>query len=428
MPLVHSMGRGGRSRRLLAVWVAGAVLASVSALAIGSTPASAAGTRIFYSHNCDLWSRAMDGSGKILLTPGTDTSCEVAPSVSRTGRYVAYEKITRTSDSRWARNVWVYDTATKEHTRLTSNGVSADAAFSPIADVVAYSTYKPPPVRAYHIHSVAVDGTQKKQWTSGSMVDPDALLVDRAPSWDPTGKKILFVSNRDGYMCREDMGGYDDLHYAHQLYSVGSAGGLTRLTNKAGFDNVAVEASGSQRVVVGSSHPAAGGGYCGSDPPMTYGVHVGGVRVAKGAAASTPSWSGSSTILYATMAGKVASVPAAGGAASSLFAGGDPDVGAVPATVKRAASTISLNYSTGKNIRANGQVNPAHPGARVTIDLAEQRGDKWVTVATKQPALSELSRYVVKFPRPSKSLCRLTATFPGDADHKPSTSTKLFSC
>jgi dipeptidyl aminopeptidase/acylaminoacyl peptidase len=94
----------------------------------------------------------------------------------------------------------------------------------------------------------------------------------------------------------------------------------------------------------------------------------------------------------------------------------------------RAPSTTSLNYATMRKLRVNGQVDPAHAGRVVSVELAVQRGGRWTTVATRSVSLSALSRYVVTFDRRSEFLCRLTARFPGDGDHKPSTSTKTFSC
>jgi Tol biopolymer transport system component len=94
----------------------------------------------------------------------------------------------------------------------------------------------------------------------------------------------------------------------------------------------------------------------------------------------------------------------------------------------RAVSSISLNYSTATLLRANGQVNPAHPGAAVTLELAVKRGGKWVAVTTKSATLSAKSRYVVQFARRSEFECRLTAKFGGDDDHRPSSTAKTFTC
>ena len=79
-------------------------------------------------------------------------------------------------------------------------------------------------------------------------------------------------------------------------------------------------------------------------------------------------------------------------------------------------------------LRVNGQVTPAHAGRRVTVELAVQRGSRWATVATQRPTLSAQSRYVVQFTRRPEFLCRLTARFAGDADHRPAKETKLFTC
>lgn len=94
----------------------------------------------------------------------------------------------------------------------------------------------------------------------------------------------------------------------------------------------------------------------------------------------------------------------------------------------REPSTITLNFTNNPEIRANGQVTPNKAGQTVTILLHVERRGEWVRVGRKTPTLSAKSRYVVRFPRPSDWMCRLTARYGGDATHKPSSVVRKFSC
>ena len=97
-------------------------------------------------------------------------------------------------------------------------------------------------------------------------------------------------------------------------------------------------------------------------------------------------------------------------------------------TATKEPSSIVLNYKAADRVKVFGQVTPAHHGQAIKVTLDVKKGSKWVTVASKSATLSSFSRYLTYFPKQNQFMCRATARFPGDADHKPSSDNKLFSC
>jgi hypothetical protein len=96
--------------------------------------------------------------------------------------------------------------------------------------------------------------------------------------------------------------------------------------------------------------------------------------------------------------------------------------------VDKVPTTISLNLASGAKIRVNGQVNPNKAGQKVTLTLKKQVKGVWKKVSATKPTLSAKSRYVVSFKRPSGQMCMVTARYPGDATHAPSSRQVQFFC
>ena len=97
--------------------------------------------------------------------------------------------------------------------------------------------------------------------------------------------------------------------------------------------------------------------------------------------------------------------------------------------VTKASSSITVTVSkTSSAIRASGMVMPNHAGKTVRVTLARKRNGSFVKIAAKSPKLTTTSSYATSFKRPRAGTCRITARFPGDADHYPSTKKVKFSC
>lgn len=247
-----------------------------------------------------------------------------------------------------------------------------------------------------------------------AVLDPTGPVVD-APAWSPHGQTIAFT-------------GYDPGTGQKRVYTVSPDGtGLTPLTSgESHSPNWAPDGTALTYVV-----NAAGNSDLwrvnadGTDPR----------RLTKTSASvgreTHPAWSprGDRIVFYDQMRSALFTIAPDGAGRKKVRdmpnqgAGGpdwQPDL--------RDPSTITLNYSNLEGIRANGQVSPRHAGKTVRVELAVERDGTWAPVATKKTTLSTKSRYVVTFAGRKAFLCRLSAFFPGDTDHKPSTARKVFSC
>jgi hypothetical protein len=113
--------------------------------------------------------------------------------------------------------------------------------------------------------------------------------------------------------------------------------------------------------------------------------------------------------------------------------GQTPTAGPTPTptpTPTRAASSTSVAIAREHRVvRANGSVSPGHSGIAMNVSLLKRRGENYRKIDTKHPRLTDNSTYAVKFQRAKKGICAVRARFPGDSDHKPSSSTSIgFEC
>jgi protein-S-isoprenylcysteine O-methyltransferase Ste14 len=99
-----------------------------------------------------------------------------------------------------------------------------------------------------------------------------------------------------------------------------------------------------------------------------------------------------------------------------------------PVTILRAGSRITVKVRRVRGtLRVTGAVSPAHRGT-VKVALARRSGGAFRPLASRVAMLKATSTYATSFPRPARGACRVTATFPGDRDHLPSTVRLRFSC
>jgi Tol biopolymer transport system component len=97
--------------------------------------------------------------------------------------------------------------------RITSwEGIADKIDCSPDGSRIVFSTPEFGPPRSSNLFTVRTNGTHLVQLTR----DKGGTINDGADSWSPDGKKIAFVSNRDG---------------TYQIYSVSADGtGVTQIT------------------------------------------------------------------------------------------------------------------------------------------------------------------------------------------------------
>ena len=427
------MRRRDVGRAVVAIAASVLVSSPVTYAAVDRAPTGAAADdslaapaqRIAFRVGCDVWLSSPSGANRINITPGDTGTCDGRPSISRDGRYVAYSSSVQAAP--YGTDIRVYDSQTGRTTKITQDGRSSLPDFSPVSNEIAFERRGGAGEALSNIFSMNVQGGDVTRWTHDSAL-ANRYRYNNAPEWSPSGEQIYFTSSRDDYTCRRSRGDYDDIFLAYQLYRVGASGGLTQLTDDPRLEVEGVAVSGGSIAYTARRLPTSSGGYCTSEPVAQAALYVDGNQLTA-SGFSAPSWSNAGKVVFSTTGNQIALIAPTGGAVDTLFAGIEPDWGVVgDAAPTPEPSTISLNYSNTHGIRVNGQVVPAHAGDKVTITLEAQRGDDWRDVGTAQPVLSARSRYVVRFAEPKAWLCRLIARFPGDADHKPSTTSKTFTC
>lgn len=295
-----------------------AMLASMALVALGPPQANAAtwgaDVRLVFSRGGDIWIAHPDGSHLTNLTNSAAT--ETSPTLSRTGRYVAYTVAAGSTVT-----IWVYDAQTGKHSSLVQ-GVAPD--FSPTDDVVAFHRYEAGDPGTFNIYSINLDGTGLKNWVTGTD-------ISLSPQWASDGQSLLYSGSEGARSCRVDMGGYDDIHYAYRLRRV-SAGGARSVA--AGDDTIRIsggqEAGGVLAYTKVPLPPTAGSGYCASTPPTDYHVVVNGAEGGS-AQTGTVSVSAGGDVAYADTGGQIVVDPAGAEGAATLFEGSGPDWGVVGA-------------------------------------------------------------------------------------------------
>ena len=163
------------------------ILAAV-ALVLGEAtrPAEAAfpgaSGNIVFQRNGDIWLTG-PGTLRVNLTPNTPLSDDVDPSVSPSGRKIAF-----TSNRDGDFEIFTVDIYTGSLTRVTSNTVrDAEPAWSPDGASLAYES-----------PTSASGRTDTDIWTKnsdGTGVPTDVVSTigdDHAPSWSPDGQEIAF--------------------------------------------------------------------------------------------------------------------------------------------------------------------------------------------------------------------------------------------
>ncbi|MET1060711.1 MAG: hypothetical protein ABWX84_14020, partial [Nocardioides sp.] len=289
-------------------------LAPLAALVVVTPPTASAATwtaevRVVFAQGGDIWIAHPSGSDMVNLT--NSTASEADPTLSHDGRYVAYKIYPAT---------WVYDFKTNTHTELGAGSFGSAPDFSPTSDVLAFSRSSGGPVDLF---SVNVDGTGLKNWTNDTAGEDHRSLV---PQWSADGQSLLYVRTHGVRICREDMGGFDELNHASRLYRVTAAGVMSQV---AGNDDVGIvgghEGGGTLAYVQTQLPPTGADGYCTSTPTNEYEVVVDGSVVGP-ASSLPPSVNAAGDVAYSN-AGQVIIDPAGAEAATVAFDGSSPDWG-----------------------------------------------------------------------------------------------------
>ena len=200
------------------------------ALAAGSDPFADA--RVIYvsneTGNYDIFSIKVDGTDKRQLTSSADD--EFDPAGSPDGTRVAFVR-----NSGGNRDIWTMDTNGGHQTRLTSSSASDRyPAWSADGTQIAFRSNRRPST-SFDIWRMRANGTGAVRVTADAGRWGNS--IETTPTWAPNGKRIAFVSDRDGN---------------EEIYSAGVNGGTPlRLTSNPVDDySPAWSPTGAQIAVV----------------------------------------------------------------------------------------------------------------------------------------------------------------------------------
>lgn len=271
--------------------------------------------RLVFTRECDVWIARPDGSDATNLTADIDL-CAIQPSISRTGRYVAYG-IGVGSGS----EVWIHDRETGTSAPLAAAVGGGQVSFSPTTDAFAFSRFDLDTVSS-NIFSIEVDGTGLKQWT----FDTSEGDSNFEPAWSPDGSSILHSNNHGSWHCRVDQGGYYDLRVAYRLARATGDGTVVEVEGSDAFSIWgAAEGGGVLAYVRQPMPPGPDGGICAHEVlPGTAELVVDGAVVDQGLIGDV-TVTASGEVAYAR--GDEVVVRAADGAQIAVFPGGSPSWG-----------------------------------------------------------------------------------------------------
>jgi hypothetical protein len=291
--------------------------------------------RLVYAHQCDIFLAHPSGTARVNLTADV-ADCAGRPSLSRTGRYVAYTRYSGTG----LPAAWLHDIATHEHRQLTALGASAPD-FSPTSDTITFGRYLD---QKFDLFTVEVDGTGVRNWTN----DPGGEdHYNLAPRWSADGESLLYQRAQDTRMCREDMGGYHDLYYTHRLYRIDRAGQLTQLAGSDEYSIVGGHDGGGRLAYVRTPIPPTDEfGMCAQTPVDAFELVVDETVIGP-ATPYSASVSDTGDVAYSNGSGNVLVVPAGTTAPQVLFPGSSPDWGpAYSASTDKVATTTTMTVPT----------------------------------------------------------------------------------
>lgn len=307
------------TRRSVAALV---VLVAWLVVAAPSMAADDAATRIVFGTGCDIWIAPLSGDSPENLT--RSAVCETAPTISRTGRYVAWSVLGPGG------GISVLDRTTGALTNFA--GTNPD--FSPVSDEIAFVASE---AGMTDIFTAAPDGTARRKLTT----DVDAPASGNwRPRWSDTGTEILFSRGVGAPFCRVDRGGYDDIFASYRLASVTLAGAVTEVLAEPLTAFWSGQRGGGVLAYVRQAlEPAGPGGYCVTEPVADSELVVDGVVRERAVGISRVSVAHDGDVVYAA-GGNIRYIPA-GGQVRTLFPGTEPDIAVGDLRAPRALARIT---------------------------------------------------------------------------------------
>ncbi len=288
--------------------LAGLLVATMALLA-AAAPSLAAddpATRVVFADGCDIWIAPLTGEAPQNLTGSP--ACETNPTVSRTGRFVAW--------GTGVAGISVLDRTTGGVTSVPG-GQSPD--FSPVTDDIAFTVSSS---GVTDIYVSGPDGSGRRKLTT----DAQTLTSgNRFPRWSDDGEEIIFSRGEGAPFCRVDRGGYDDLCVSYRLAGVTLTGVVTEILAEPLTAFSSGQRSGGVFAYVRNALEPASGGYCVTEPTADRELVVDGVVRDSATSLSRVAVGPRGDVVYAAD-GDVRYIPAGGGDVRTLFPGSQPDL------------------------------------------------------------------------------------------------------
>jgi hypothetical protein len=115
-------------------------------------------------------------------------------------------------------------------------------------------------------------------------------------------------------------------------------------------------------------------------------------------------------------------------AVSDGFLTDSEDISISVNNVLRATTTSLSVKKTRSKLKASGLVEPSQAGHEMDVAIYRKRHGRFRLLTTEHPTLGSDSSYHAGFQRPSSGQCRIDASFPGDSEAKPSSTSLAFRC
>jgi Tol biopolymer transport system component len=146
--------------------------------------------RVAFPSDDHIWVADIDGSRRVRLTSPPPQSWDMNPQWSPNGKLIVFERHLA-ENGREGLDIFVVKADGTGERRLTYDLGNMGPAWAPSSTRIAYSGY----TDQFQLYVVNVDGSGRRQLTH-----TEAL----APSWSPTGSKIVFVSGGEVHTIRPD--------------------------------------------------------------------------------------------------------------------------------------------------------------------------------------------------------------------------------